>query len=108
VLGGEGGRDGGGGGAFPPSYHPYFLFTISAPYPHPLTQAIREELEEREEGEKRRSSSKKKRQGHTKVKSGKEGGARVEARLDAKRFRRTDRRLVNQQLGPLVPEEDEY
>lgn len=62
---------------------------------------IRAEVQEREDLSKRRSSSKKGRQGKTKVMASKVKGGedRVEARLDSKKFRRKDRRLVNQELG---------
>lgn len=63
-------------------------------------KAIRSEVEEREDLQMRRSASKKKREGKVKMKAAKKGGEdRVEARLDSKKFRRKDRRLVNQELG---------
>lgn len=55
-------------------------------------QALRSELVDREAVDKARSSSKKSRQGKVKMKSAKGGNARVEARLEAKKYRRPARR----------------
>lgn len=71
-------------------------------------QAIRKEVEDREEVEAKRSSSKKKREGNVKVKPSKGGrdGARVEVKLDSKKYRRKDRRLLNQEA--FTPEDEDY